>query len=127
MGFLTCERAGGPARPRWQGSGVRFSLPVAQAAALPSDASRVVIGIRPERFQPVPPAAAEKADCLVEGVVEVVEPLGSDQHILVTVGDASVTVRRPREERVERDEKVAFTVDPGHLHFFDAESGEAYR
>jgi len=127
MGFLACERAQGPAGPRWQGSGVRVSLPQAQTAALPSDASRVVIGIRPEHFQPVPPAAAEKADCLVEGIVEVVEPLGSDQHILVTVGETSVTVRRPREERVERDEKMAFTVDPAHLHFFDAESGEAYR
>jgi multiple sugar transport system ATP-binding protein len=127
MGFLTCERAEGPAGPRWQGNGVRMSLPAGQAAPLPPGTSRVVVGIRPERFQPVSASAAEKADCLVEGVVEVVEPLGSDQHILVSVGDASVTVRRPREERVERDEKVAFTVDPAHLHLFDAESGEAIR
>jgi multiple sugar transport system ATP-binding protein len=127
MGFLTCDRAEGDGGPRWQAAGVRVSLPDARAAALPPGTSRVVIGIRPEHFQPASPAAAQKADCLVEGVVEVVEPLGSDQHVLVSVGDASVTVRRPREERMERDEKVTFTVDPARLHLFDAESGKAYR
>jgi multiple sugar transport system ATP-binding protein len=127
MGFLTCERADGAPGSHWQGPGIRIRLAAEQAAVLPADLRRLVVGIRPERFQPVPPSAAEAADGLIEGVVEVVEPLGSDQHILVSVGDASITVRRPREERVERDEKVIFTVDPAHLHLFDAESGQAYR
>jgi hypothetical protein len=45
----------------------------------------------------------------------------------VTVGEASITVRRPREDRIERDEKIALTVDPARLHLFDVETGVAYR
>jgi multiple sugar transport system ATP-binding protein len=132
MGFLTCDRAGGPEEAQWRSAGVHLRLAPQHAAALPADIGRLVIGVRPEHFRPLPntageKAAGEKADCTIEGIVEVVEPLGAEQHVLVSVGDASVTVKRPREERMERDEKVTFTVDPAHLHFFDAESGRAYR
>jgi sarcosine oxidase gamma subunit len=44
--------------------------------------------------------------------VEVVEPLGAEQHVIVAAGEASATVRRPPEDRIERDEKIALTVDP---------------
>jgi multiple sugar transport system ATP-binding protein len=127
MGFLTCERAGGTEQAQWRSAGLRVRLTGPQLRALPADTSRLIIGVRPERFQPASGPVAEKADCVIEGIVEVVEPLGAEQHVLVTVGDARVTVKRPREDRMEREEKVTFTVDPAHLHFFDAESGRAYR
>jgi len=135
MGFLTCERAGAEAEAggeggQWRAAGVQLRLAPRHSAALPADIGRLVIGIRPEHFTPLPRTAAGpagKADCTVEGIVEVIEPLGAEQHVLVNVGEASVTVKRPREERMERDQKVAFTVDPAHLHFFDAETGRAYR
>jgi multiple sugar transport system ATP-binding protein len=141
MGFLSCDRvdeadqagadqagrAGHADGSQWRGTGVRLRLTPEQAAALPADTRRVVIGIRPEHFRPVPKTASDTSGCLIEGIVEVVEPLGAEQHVLVGVGDTTITVRRPREDRMERDAKVAFTVDPAHLHCFDAESGEAYR
>jgi multiple sugar transport system ATP-binding protein len=138
MGFLSCERveAQGETQSRsalsrsstlWRAAGTRIHLAPASAATLPDGTSRLVIGIRPEHLVPVPVAEREKADCLIEGVVEVVEPLGADQHVIVTVGEASVTVRRPREDRIERDEKIALTVDPARLHLFDAQTGMAYR
>ena len=128
MSFLTCERVDGTQDgAQWRAPGVRLRLPAKQAAALPADISRLVIGVRPEHFQPTSPATEPKADCVIEGVVEVVEPLGAEQHVLVNVGDASATVKRPREDRMARDEKVVFTVDPARLHFFDAETERAYR
>jgi multiple sugar transport system ATP-binding protein len=132
MGFLSCERAeaDGETQSRstlWRAAGARLRLAPAGAAALPDGTGRLVIGIRPEHLRPVPAAEREKAGCLVEGIVEVVEPLGADQHVIVTVGEASITVRRPREDRIERDEKIALTVDPARLHLFDAETGVAYR
>jgi multiple sugar transport system ATP-binding protein len=130
MGFLSCERAGGDGgngETVWRGAGTRLRLAPAAAAALPDGTTRLVIGIRPEDLLPVPAAEREKAGCLVEGIVEVVEPLGADQHVIVAVGETSVTVRRPREDRIERDEKIALTVDPARLHLFDAETGVAYR
>jgi multiple sugar transport system ATP-binding protein len=127
MGFLTCDRAGGAGPGKLRGTGVRLRIPADRMAAVPADAGRVVIGVRPEHFIPVPPSEAEKKDCLIEGVVEVVEPLGAEQHVLVNVGDASITVKRPREDRLARDDKVALTVDPARVHFFDHESSRAYR
>src|SRR5579875_2131425 len=118
MSFLTCDRTGeGAAELR--SPGVRFRLPAQRLAPVPAGTTRLAVGIRPEHFEPIPPSEAEKRDCLVEGVVEVVEPLGAEQHVIVNVGDTSVTVKRPREERMDRDEKVALTVDPARLHFFD--------
>ena len=126
MGFLTCDRASGTGA-ELRGPGIRLRLPAPRVGAVPADVSRLVVGVRPEHFQPIPPSEAGERDCVIEGIVEVVEPLGAEQHILVNVGDASVTVKRPREERLGRDEKVTLTVDSSHLHFFDHESGSAYR
>ena len=135
MSFLACDRHDGTGDgtdsgtgdgTQWRAAGVRLRLPSRYTAAVPAGTSRLVVGIRPEHFEPAPAPAAPAGDCVIEGTVEVVEPLGADQHVLVNVADASVTVKRPREERMAREEKVAFTVDPGRLHLFDAESGRAY-
>ncbi|HLI38797.1 MAG TPA: sn-glycerol-3-phosphate ABC transporter ATP-binding protein UgpC [Streptosporangiaceae bacterium] len=127
MGFLPCDRVAGTGGAELRGTGVRLRLPPEHVTAIPADAGRLVVGVRPEHFRPVPRAEAEKRDCVIEGVVEVVEPLGAEQHVLVNVGEASITVKRPREDRLGRDEKITLTVDPAHLHFFDHETGQAYR
>ncbi|HVT71210.1 MAG TPA: sn-glycerol-3-phosphate ABC transporter ATP-binding protein UgpC, partial [Trebonia sp.] len=127
MGFLTCEVTRTGAGTELRGPGVRLRLPAETAAGLPAEAGRLVVGIRPEHFQPVPAAGAASLDRVIEGVVEVVEPLGAEQHVVVSVGDASITARRPREERTSRGEKVAYTADAARLHFFDPVSGLSLR
>ena len=115
-----------PGEPdRLTGTGVRLRLQAERATALPAEVGRFTVGVRPERLAPAGRGDAESASCTVEGVVEVVEPLGSEQHVVVAVGDDTVTAKRPREEHFEIGEKVVFAVDPAHLHVFDAESGEA--
>ncbi|MBO0828925.1 MAG: sn-glycerol-3-phosphate ABC transporter ATP-binding protein UgpC [Streptosporangiales bacterium] len=124
MGFVECARE--PGEPDLlTGTGVRLRLPAERVAALPAKAERVSVGVRPERLTPTGRGDAESASCTIEGVVEVVEPLGSEQHVLVAVGEQTVTAKGPREEHFEIGEKVVFALDPGHLHIFDAESGEA--
>jgi multiple sugar transport system ATP-binding protein len=125
MGFVDCSRESGEP-DRLTGPGVRLRPPAERVASLPADAERFTVGVRPERLTPVSRADAEAATCTIEGVVEVVEPLGSEQHVVVAAADSTVTAKRPREERFEIGEKIVFAVEPAHLHLFDAESGTAY-
>jgi multiple sugar transport system ATP-binding protein len=57
----------------------------------------------------------------------VIEPLGSEQHVIVKVGDAMVTAKMAREHKIGIGEKIAFTLDPARLHVFDPDSGRALR
>jgi ABC-type sugar transport system ATPase subunit len=121
MGFLPCERTG---EHELQGAGVRLRVSPAHAAALPSGQTSFVAGIRPEHLEPV---GDDRAESTVEGAVELVEPLGSEQHVVVNVADETITAKLARHYRFDHDDKVVFAVDPVNLHVFDPESGIAYR
>jgi multiple sugar transport system ATP-binding protein len=118
-----------------RGTGVSLRLPRETAAALPAGAKRAVAGIRPEHLKPAaaapsgttPSSTGPSAAAAVEGSVEVIEPLGSEQHVIVKVGDAIVTAKMAREHKIGVGEKIAFTLDPARLHVFDADSGRALR
>ena len=127
MGFLDCELTRTETGAELRAPGVRLRVPAGTVAAVPPAAARVVVGIRPEHFRPVPADGTGKLDRVITGTVEVVEPLGAEQHVVVSVGDASITARRPREERVGHDDKVSYTADPEHLHLFDPDSGLSLR
>jgi multiple sugar transport system ATP-binding protein len=115
MGFLTCEADG----PELRGAGVRLRLPADRLKDVPGKA---VCGIRPEHLRP---HSGREADCVIEGVVEVVEPLGSEQHVILAVGDETVTAKLPREHRFHHSEKVTLSVDPARVHLFDPGTGKA--
>jgi multiple sugar transport system ATP-binding protein len=118
MGFLTCDRNDGTVTT----TGVRLAL----TAAVPGD--RVTVGIRPEHLKPAPLSVTEDGDAsYVRGVVDMVEPLGSEQHVLVDVAGEKITARVPRDNSIRVDNEIAFTVDATTLHLFDPETGQAYR
>jgi multiple sugar transport system ATP-binding protein len=121
MGFLRCEvsRNGGP--PELRREGVRIAMPPERAASL---AGEVVVGIRPERLVLVPPGHDGST---VEGVVTVVEPLGSDQHLLIDVAGEPITARVSRDHHVQVDERVTLAADGAHVHLFDPQTGAAHR
>lgn len=125
MGFVPghVEREGGTARV--QAPGVRLQLPETQAAALPADLHDVVAGIRPEHLHLVADSAAESEASMLRGVVDIIEPLGSEQHVMVDVDGNTLVARLPRKDHVETGQKVTFAVDS--VHVFGAEDGLAYR
>jgi multiple sugar transport system ATP-binding protein len=125
MGFLTCDRLDGEGMTALTGPGVRLRLepPV---PALPPDVKRLVAGIRPEYLRPAAGGTAPD-DRRIEGVVEVIEPLGAEQHVVIRVGEELITAKLARDHRFSLDEKVVFTADPGRLHLFDHATGRAYR
>jgi len=129
MGFLECsvQREGDAVVLRNAAADVRLS-PAAAAAVVARGTSAVTVGIRPDYVQVVDPDRVAEVGTALRGVVEVVEPLGADQHVLVRVGDAAMMAKLPRTERLTIDDKVVLTVtDEGAVHVFDPESGEAIR
>jgi multiple sugar transport system ATP-binding protein len=126
MGFLTCDRASGDGGTELRGPGVRLYLPP-QAPVPPAQVRRLVAGMRPEHLKPAGTGETAPGECAIEGVVEVVEPLGAEQHVVIRVGEELITAKLAREHRFPLGDKVVFTVDPGRLHLFDPASGRAYR
>jgi multiple sugar transport system ATP-binding protein len=126
MGFLTCtvSRNGDRAELVRDGVCLRLTEEQARKLTLPHGAA-VVAGVRPENLRPVPADGADPELSVVKGAIEVVEPLGPEQHLVVDVGGEVVTARVDRDVAARRGEKVALEVAPGRAHVFAIDSGEA--
>ena len=108
---------------------------------------RVVLGIRPESFEDS--AFAEPGLPQIEVVVEVLEDLGSDAHVIFRVDAPRIETEDVRAAAEEAEETLldegpvslftarvdpktggrvgatlTLAVDPSAFHFFDPESGE---
>ena len=57
------------------------------------------------------------------GVVEIVEPLGAETLVTVTVAGERLLSRFPPRSGIGPGDTVELRTDPSHLHIFDAESG----
>jgi multiple sugar transport system ATP-binding protein len=119
-----------------------FTIPAAGAAA----SGRVIVGIRPETFEDA--AFADPTLPRLDVVVEVVEELGAETHVIFPIDAAPVDVSGARETDEEEvdvllgDARTLFTarvdpqtaarpgnpltlaVDPSRFHFFDPDTGE---
>jgi multiple sugar transport system ATP-binding protein len=86
-------------------------------------AREVVVGIRPEDLRLASDAPASYATRL-QGVVDVVEPLGSETYVVLTIAGQTLTARFPPRVTVGSGDAVEVALTPSHLHVFDAQSGE---
>jgi multiple sugar transport system ATP-binding protein len=86
-------------------------------AASQAAGRKVILGLRPEDVEP---AAGRAPD--LEGVVALVSPLGSEQHVNLAVGDSELVLRLDKGVRVAAGDRLGLVVAPGRLHLFDAES-----
>jgi multiple sugar transport system ATP-binding protein len=59
----------------------------------------------------------------VQGVVDLVEPLGSDNYISVALGKEILLARARPDVTIKETAQVQVNLDLAHLHFFDPESG----
>jgi multiple sugar transport system ATP-binding protein len=88
-------------------------------SAMASDA--VVIGLRPEEVRPC--QAGVSTLPTVQGVVEVIEPLGPETHVALRVGQESLTCRFPPRAGLEVGSTINVEFDPQQMKVFDSESG----
>jgi multiple sugar transport system ATP-binding protein len=89
----------------------------------PYEGKRVFVGIRPENLGLRGMTTIQEGDNLIKALVEVVEPLGAETHILANVGgDQTVVARVDPHARVKAGDHVDLVADLDFLHAFDMES-----
>jgi multiple sugar transport system ATP-binding protein len=126
MGFLDCRvaAAGGGVNLISEAATIRLSAEQA-AKAREAKTERMTVGIRPERLSLAGDGAVATAEAAINGVVEVVEMLGSEQYVHIACEGGQLTARVPRDQPVAIDQKVTFIAEARHLHLFDPATGAA--
>jgi multiple sugar transport system ATP-binding protein len=99
---------------RFEGD-VAVALPTRAGSSIPD--GELTLGIRPEAIDLV----LESAAGAIPAVVELVESVGADQYLSVSIGPAVAAVARVGADRpVAEGEQVHLRFAPGGIHLFDA-------
>ncbi|MFC4943063.1 ABC transporter ATP-binding protein [Pseudonocardia sp. GCM10023141] len=114
MGLLPArvESVDGVLHARADGVDVPLGLPAADLTR------EVVLGVRAEHLSLGGTGAAR-----LQGVVRLVENLGSEEVAHCLVGEARIPVRAPRPIGIAVGDAVTLTADPARAHLFDPTSG----
>ncbi|REC93945.1 ABC transporter ATP-binding protein [Kushneria indalinina] len=120
MNFLQADHQG----ETLKGEGFSCSLSAHQRTAL-GDAGqrpRCWLGIRPEHLHQV---GASSGSGRLEGVIEVIEPLGPVTMAQVRIGETLVTAQLGAHPGIQIGDTLTLAFDPDHVHLFDIDSDEA--
>ncbi len=109
-----------------QANGIRIKVPAARNASLgPYKGQSVTLGIRPEDLRVT--AGSDSADLSFDAVVDVVEPLGSEILLDVSVANQSVVARVEPTVKARPHEKIRLAFVPERIHFFDAKTEQVIK
>jgi multiple sugar transport system ATP-binding protein len=98
---------------------VAVTLPV---ACVPVDGDPVVLGVRPEHITVGDPMADGAG--VVRGAVALVEPIGGEQIVHVTLADgAGLVAMAPPDTPIAVDDKVSLRIPRDAVHLFRAQDG----
>jgi multiple sugar transport system ATP-binding protein len=107
-----------------ESSGLRVKIPADRAARLrPYKGQPITMGVRPEDLHVS--SGADSPGTLIDAVVDVVEPLGSEILLDVRVGPNSMVARVEPTVRVKVHEPMKLALIPERLHFFDTKTEAA--
>jgi multiple sugar transport system ATP-binding protein len=79
--------------------------------------TELVVGIRPEDFRP---AAAGATQPVISAQLDVIEPVGNEVFLNLSLPGAILVVRTPPADLPQPGSQVALAYTPSGLHFFDA-------
>ncbi len=108
--------------------GFKLALPATLAAkATPYAGKSITFGIRPEDLydRTVPCLVAATQHNTVEVDVDVIEPLGNDVEMHLTVGDVQFIAMIDSGSQAKMGEKMSVLVDLSKSHLFDKETEQA--
>ncbi|MCK6548881.1 sn-glycerol-3-phosphate ABC transporter ATP-binding protein UgpC [Myxococcota bacterium] len=114
MNFFPCEVGGDANGPRLLGKGIDLPVPKKLADHVGPKGRKVVAGMRPEHLR-----HATVPGMTIDGVVEVLEPLGAEVHALGNVHGTPFTASLDPDAKVSVGSKLALSVEPDHIHVFD--------
>ncbi len=121
MNFIDVEVKGSGDGATIEGAGVSLPLPARLRDAVgPMTARKLVAGIRPEHLEM---GAVAGAAGTVRATADVVEYLGNDQLLHVTIGGKDLVAVVGAEHRVRPGDILDLVVPLSKLHLFDVETG----
>jgi multiple sugar transport system ATP-binding protein len=104
--------------------GMHLKVPAELAGRLNAYAGReTVLGVRPEDLRVA--SSADSTDMSIDAAVEVVEQLGSEILLDVTVGSHQMVASVEPTVRAKIGDKLRLALNPERLHFFDPQSEAA--
>ena len=110
----------------FSGDGLRLPIPDRHRVSLSGCVGRrVILGIRPEHIHYASSVHGPGESEDVVAKVEVVEPMGHETFLYLTVGRASCVARVAAEPVPSVDEEVRLAFDLSAVHFFDRETEAA--
>jgi len=102
-------------------SGLKMKIPADRVARMAAyKGQTVTLGIRPEDLRVSP--GADLADYAFDAMVDVVEPLGSEILLDVTLAGQSVVARVEPSVKARPHEKIRLAFVPDRIHFFDTKT-----
>jgi multiple sugar transport system ATP-binding protein len=124
MNFADVTIQGSDGSMAAQGTGLKIGVPPAAAGRLAAyKGQRVTLGVRPEDLRLA--SGADQSAYVIDAVVDVVEPLGSEILLDVKAGPNSLVARVEPTVRLKVHDTVRLAVNPERLHFFDTTSEKA--
>jgi multiple sugar transport system ATP-binding protein len=84
-----------------------------------SDGESLILGIRPENIT----LADSPDDDTIDARLDVLEPIGSDNYLYLTMGEDECRVRTPGDVKPAEGSTVTMRFDPSKLHLFREDTG----
>jgi multiple sugar transport system ATP-binding protein len=126
MNFLDTRVVEHDGRLYVDGGNIRLAIPESLEAKYKNRVnSEVVFGIRPEQFNDLAFASDIPGRAELEAMVDVMEPIGSEVILIVTVGEEQLTVKVDPHTSASVNHPIRLSVDMNRMHLFDKDTGDA--
>jgi multiple sugar transport system ATP-binding protein len=101
-----------------------IELPKITAESVGTEMNKsIVLGVRPEDFSLQPFDTNKKNS--IKALVEVIEPMGSENYLYLKTNDQSFIVRTAPSTDVKINDTVILYINLGNIHLFDEKSSES--
>ncbi len=126
MNFINAKIIRGEGGLWVQTSGFKVKVPKEYEDALADYIDKdVTFGIRPENIYDKMFAYAPTPENTITGMVDVVEPLGSETILHVKVGDDLITAKVDPKTKAQEGQNIDLVLDMERMHVFDPETEKA--
>jgi multiple sugar transport system ATP-binding protein len=107
--------------------GLRIPVPATDKMSELQDGREVVFGIRTESIRPLFSGSrtAQPGEWSVNGLIEVVEPLGGETHLHIDIQGVKFIAKCDGRQRLTEGEQMDFCFRLEAIHLFDAKSRQA--